>query len=238
METQAQERIVPSAADLAALTPLVKNAVRGANVNSILSSEDIAQELWCSLVKDWGRFANLEPAERFKWVKTHLKSRVIDLARFYARRPDTSIYAKFNPEMGGDETGGMLGWDDALEGLSEKDIHGGSRFPQPDSAFFGTELIGLLREFVEREDEVTGEFIRNCLSPSEEINAKWEELQAQYPRYSSRRNIPPHTLIKLMGHGSRVYHRINDNLRRFLRDRGYGGLLNDLGLLGDLSSEA
>lgn len=204
--------------DLAKFDHLVGSIARKANVNVIISQEDVKQELFLKLWKILPDIQDMPDADIFSYVKTILKNHLTDIVRFHSRRPDTSEYSNEAAQGIGQEVESMV----RNEISDASDILNGSRMVSPDDALELKELNHLIDSYINSlTDPEAKLYLRESLNPSEDTLDKWEALVLTYPRYQTYTTIPPTTLAKILGIDQKKYYKVINAFEAYLHQFGY-----------------
>jgi hypothetical protein len=184
-----------------------------------MSLEDIEQELW---EKVWRvhkleedhpvrglAFRKLPEIEQIKSCKIFLKRYVIDLVRKSRRGLDSKIDPNRVIEMCGSEEDAF---GDMIDIVS-------APFKKAESDVEYKELIGLISVWVEGQPEQIQLIMKEKFNPSQDTQAKWEELCEKYPRYKGYESIPGPTLCNLLKVDRSYWYKGIRELQQFLRER-------------------
>lgn len=199
---------------------LITAVSREFGFNSIITEEDVKQELYEKLIKVWPDLMTNKPEEIFAVAKTVFRRRMIDIGRFQARRPDTSIYAKnYVVDEDGYEFNDIESLaEQSLDAMCDANLMNGSLFKNPYEETEGNDLKEELLAFADVQvDEDIRRFIHEAINPSKETLDTWEEMCNGYARYKSYTSIPPFSLCKILGitKNKKIYH-ILETIKQFL----------------------
>lgn len=195
--------------------PLIKSLVAKSGANNGRNFEDLCQIL---RVKVWELLPNLHlPRNQlFKLVKVACKNKLTDQSRRSIRRPDTSNYA--------------LEVD--MEKYGSSDLS--ARLVSPTySARYNELESDIIRWAKSHTDEDYSKYITECLFPSDNTEIAWEMLQHASKNYRRLREIPPLTLIRIIGMSQAKMYKIRKELLSYITKQGY--MDEDTVELGDCS---
>jgi len=198
--------------ELSEFSGLVSNVSRKFKPNSVFDVKDVEQELWIKLLDLFPTLEELPRGEAFSLAKAILKNRMIDIARFYTRRKDTSIYAASSD-------------DNVLENLINEEICDMFEFITPsknqEKNLIAKQLFDDVNSWVKNKSATVKRFIKESLKPSLNIGNQWEFMKEEYPPYKRYYSIPPITLGRLLGISKKEVGSILWELHDHLVDKGY-----------------
>lgn len=188
-------------------------------LDSVYSLEDIKNDLWVLVfetVRDYGEAVNIFLLR--KRFRNHL-IRLLrgSIVRIKVMPNVRKEKVKTSSESNYDWNESALGYNDniILEALNSSTISG------PHEVFDGHELLRLIVSWVSTQDDNSKRIINETLVPSPYVLEKWEEIASKTRMYTNYKSVPAPIVAKILGIKFRDYTKIMNNLKRFLRVRGY-----------------
>jgi hypothetical protein len=93
--------------------------------------------------------------------------------------------------------------------------------PGPHDDFDGKDLMSLISNWVSERDDCADEIIKGILVPSSYLQERCEKETSKSKMHMNCKLLPPQIIAKVLGIKYRDCRKVMDDLKKFLRNRGY-----------------